>query len=79
MDKVQKLRNPELFLIVSFAAFSFSSQKLVFAGESCMFIGTYKLLSESSRTVIVVTASVKEDERGSQGHTSASLLHQFAT
>jgi hypothetical protein len=38
----------------------------------------YELLSESSRTVIVVTASVKEDERGDQGHTSASLLHQSA-
>jgi hypothetical protein len=35
--------------------------------------------SESYRTVIVVTALVKEDERGRQGHTSVSLLHQFAT
>jgi hypothetical protein len=34
---------------------------------------------ESSRTVIVVTASVKEDERGSQGHTSENLLYQSAT
>jgi hypothetical protein len=33
---------------------------------------------ETSQTVIVVTASVKEDERGGQGHTSASLLHQSA-
>jgi hypothetical protein len=32
-----------------------------------------------SQTVTVVTASVKEDERGGQGHTSASLLHQSAT
>jgi hypothetical protein len=39
----------------------------------------YKVLSESSRTVSVVTASVKEDERGGQGHTSTSLLHQSAT
>jgi hypothetical protein len=39
---------------------------------------TYKVLSESSRTVTVVTASVKEYERGSQGHTSANLLHQSA-
>jgi hypothetical protein len=31
-------------------------------------------VSESSRAVIVVTASVK-DERGGQGHTSTSLLH----
>jgi hypothetical protein len=37
------------------------------------------MLSESSQTVIVVTASVKEDERGGQGHASASLLHQSAT
>jgi hypothetical protein len=37
------------------------------------------VLSESSLTVIVVTAWVKEDERGGQGHTSASLLHQSAT
>jgi hypothetical protein len=34
---------------------------------------------ESSQTVIVVTASVKEDERRCQGHTSTSLLHQSAT
>jgi hypothetical protein len=38
-----------------------------------------KSVSESSRTVIVVTALVKEDERGGQGHTSTSLLHQSAT
>jgi hypothetical protein len=36
-------------------------------------------LSESYRTVIVVTASVKEDEREGQGHTSESLLRQYAT
>jgi hypothetical protein len=35
-------------------------------------------VSESSRTVIVVTASVKEDERGGKCHTSTSLLHQSA-
>jgi hypothetical protein len=35
----------------------------------------YEVLLESSQTIIVVTASV-EDERGSQGHTPASLLHQ---
>jgi hypothetical protein len=35
--------------------------------------------SESSQTVIVVIASVKEEERGDQGHTSASLLRQSAT
>jgi hypothetical protein len=34
---------------------------------------------ESSKTVIVVTASLKEDERGGQGHTSTNLLHQSAT
>jgi hypothetical protein len=28
---------------------------------------------------IAVMASVKEDERGGQGHTFASLLHQSAT
>jgi hypothetical protein len=39
---------------------------------------TYKMVSESSRSVIVVTALVKEDERGGQGHASASLLHQSA-
>jgi hypothetical protein len=32
----------------------------------------------SSRTVIVVTALVKEDERRGQGHTFASVLHQSA-
>jgi hypothetical protein len=36
-------------------------------------------LSESSWTVVVVTASVKEDERGGQGHISTSLLHQSTT
>jgi hypothetical protein len=39
----------------------------------------YKMLSESSWTVIVVTALVKDDDRGGQGHTSASLLHQSVT
>jgi hypothetical protein len=34
---------------------------------------------ESSRTVIVVTAPVKEDESGGQGHASKILLHQYAT
>jgi hypothetical protein len=34
---------------------------------------------ESSWTVIVVTASVKQDEKGGQGHTSESLLHQSGT
>jgi hypothetical protein len=37
---------------------------------------TYEVLSESSWAVIVVTALVKEDERGGQGCTSTSLLHQ---
>jgi hypothetical protein len=31
------------------------------------------------QNIIVVTASVKKDERGGQGHTFASLLHQSAT
>jgi hypothetical protein len=39
----------------------------------------YEVVSESSWAVIVVTAVVKEDERGGQGHTSESLLHQSAT
>jgi hypothetical protein len=38
----------------------------------------YEVLSESSWTVIVVSATVKEDERGGQGHISASLSHQSA-
>jgi hypothetical protein len=38
-----------------------------------------EVVSESSRTLIVVTASVKEVERGGQGHTSASLLDQSVT
>jgi hypothetical protein len=41
--------------------------------------GFYEVPLESSRTVIVVTAAVKEDERGDQGNTSTSLLHQSAT
>jgi hypothetical protein len=39
---------------------------------------TYEVLLESSWTVIVVISSVKEDERGGQGHTSINLLHQSA-
>jgi hypothetical protein len=46
---------------------------------SSYIIGDVQGVLESSRTVIVVTASVKEDERGGQGHTSASLLHQSVT
>jgi hypothetical protein len=46
-------------------------------------ICTYsEILYEVYRTVltaIVVIASVKEDERGGQGHTSKSLLHQSDT
>jgi hypothetical protein len=38
----------------------------------------YEVLSESSQTVVVETASVKEDERGGPGHTSASLLYHHA-
>jgi hypothetical protein len=39
--------------------------------------GTYEVVSESSPTVIFVTASVKEDEKGGQGHTSTSNdLHE---
>jgi hypothetical protein len=41
-----------------------------------MFLNTR--VTESSRTVIV-TAPVIENERGGQGHISASLLHQSAT
>jgi hypothetical protein len=39
----------------------------------------YEVVSESSRTGIVVTVSVNEDERGGQGHISESQLHQSAT
>jgi hypothetical protein len=45
----------------------------------CQLITIYEVVSESSRTVIVVTALVKKDERRDQGHTSESLLHQSAT
>jgi hypothetical protein len=38
----------------------------------------YDVVSKSSRTVILVTASINDDERGGQGHTSESLLHQSA-
>jgi hypothetical protein len=38
-----------------------------------------KVVSESSQTIIVVTASVKENVKGGQGHTSESVLHQSAT
>jgi hypothetical protein len=39
----------------------------------------YTGVSKSSQTVIVVIASVKGDEKGGQGHCSASLFHQSAT
>jgi hypothetical protein len=39
----------------------------------------YEVPLESSWTVTVAIISVKEDERGGQSHTSASLLHQSAT
>jgi hypothetical protein len=44
---------------------------------ACTRLPLCKVLSESSWTVIVI-ASVKEDERGGQGHISASPLHQSA-
>ncbi|PNF19678.1 hypothetical protein B7P43_G16065 [Cryptotermes secundus] len=42
------------------------------------FIKRKKSVSESSWTITVVTALVKDDERGGQGHTSTSLLQQSA-
>jgi hypothetical protein len=38
-------------------------------------MNVYKVASENSGMVIVITASVKEDEKGGLGLTSASLLH----
>jgi hypothetical protein len=38
----------------------------------------YEVVLESSQTVIAVIASVKDDERGGQGLTSESPLHQSA-
>jgi uncharacterized protein with PQ loop repeat len=55
--------------VVCFSDSTYPSRLPIFA---------YKVLSESFWTV-VVTASVKEDERGGQGHTSESILHQSAT
>jgi hypothetical protein len=43
-----------------------------------MLVYTHILGVLESSWIVVVTASLKEDERGDQGHTSASLLHQFA-
>jgi hypothetical protein len=37
----------------------------------------YEMVSESFQTVIVVTALVKENQKGGQGHTSESLLHHL--
>jgi hypothetical protein len=42
-------------------------------------VRTYGVVLESSRTIILVTALMKEDERGGEGHTSENLLHQSAT
>jgi hypothetical protein len=38
----------------------------------------YEVVLESSQTVTVVTASMKEDEKEGQGYTSASHLHESA-
>jgi hypothetical protein len=54
---------------------------VVYLGRLALHFGAtqYEVLPESSQTLIVLTASVKEDEGGGQGHTSASLLHQSDT
>jgi hypothetical protein len=57
----------------------FISSNGVILKDGLFYFFIYEVVSESSRTVIVGTASVKEDERRGQGHTSASLLHQSAT
>jgi hypothetical protein len=44
-----------------------------------LMLSTYEVVSESSRTVTVVPASVKEDEGAGQGNISESLLHQSPT
>jgi hypothetical protein len=51
------------------------------SGVMCISVlgGWQILLSESSWTVIVVTALVKEGESEGQGHTFENLLHQSAT
>jgi hypothetical protein len=38
-----------------------------------------EVVLESCLIVIAIIASVKDDERGGQGHTSESLLQQSAT
>jgi hypothetical protein len=55
-----------------------SVQTVTIHNFTSVFCIAYKILSESSWTVIAVIASVREDERGDQGHTSPSLLHQSA-
>jgi hypothetical protein len=55
-----------------FSQILWGSHSLIFQGAA------YEVVSESSPTIIVVTASVKEDKRGGQGQTSSSLLHQSA-
>jgi hypothetical protein len=40
-------------------------------------MGPVKVLSEGFWNVIAVSASLKDDERGGQGHTSANLLHHL--
>jgi hypothetical protein len=42
-------------------------------------VGINRKLKILTQVIIFVTASVNEDERGGQDHTSASLLHQPAT
>jgi hypothetical protein len=53
-------------------------QRTVFVEIIWHMLSPYEVVSESSWTVTVLTASMKEDGRGGQGHTSARLLHQSA-
>jgi hypothetical protein len=82
VNKIQRSINYTALFSSSFENFicvwNYLKQRTMHSSTSHS-LQVYKVLSESSWTVIVVTASVKEDERGGQGHTSANLLHQSAT
>jgi hypothetical protein len=50
-------------------------KNVCFQADLRLLNSAYKVILESSWSVIVVTALVKEDEKGCQDHTSTSLFH----
>jgi hypothetical protein len=85
---LQELRNIAIISVITAVQVKLSFEDLphvkleylvsLWLSWRCLSASVYEVVSKGSRTVMVVTASVKV-ERGGQGHTSSSLLHQSAT